>query len=307
MPDKIITALFDSREDAQTAQQQLAAAGIGQNQVQITSGEAAGASNSLGTTGDLATVMQDRSLPDADRATFAEGLRRGAYLLTAHVNDTRADDAARILDDSPAVDLDERAEQWRSTGWTGGGLADLGNRGNTGRTLSQNSGENFSSSGGQLGGGEVARGFSASGDLSQRVGQSVGAGQEQTIPIVEEQLKVGKREVERGGVRVRSFVVETPVHEQVRLREEHVSVERRPADQRLEQGLRAGDDLLQERTIELTESSEEAVVAKEARVVEEVVLRREVEERTETIDDTVRRTEVEVENTTAANRGRDRI
>src|SRR5437764_3366736 len=50
------------------------------------------------------------------------------------------------------------------------------------------------------------------------------------IPVVEEQLKVGKREVQRGGVRVFSRVVETPVNESVNLREEHVNVERRPVN-----------------------------------------------------------------------------
>ena len=58
----------------------------------------------------------------------------------------------------------------------------------------------------------------------------------------------------------------------------------------------AGDDaLFRERTVEATESAEAAVVSKEARVTEEVVVRKTAEERTETVSDTVRRTEVEVE------------
>jgi uncharacterized protein (TIGR02271 family) len=114
---------------------------------------------------------------------------------------------------------------------------------------------------------------------------------ETTIPVVEEELRVGKREVERGGVRVESHVTETPVEEQVHLREERVHVERRPVDRP------AGDaeNLFREGTLEVSERAEEAVVAKEARVVEEVVVGKEVAERTETIRDTVRRTDVEVE------------
>jgi uncharacterized protein (TIGR02271 family) len=111
---------------------------------------------------------------------------------------------------------------------------------------------------------------------------------------MEEQIDIGKRAVERGGVRVRTYVRETPVEEQVTLREEHVRVERRPAD-------RAADDLLpdafQDRTIEVRETAEEAVVSKTARVTEEVVIRKDVEERVETVRDTVQRTEVEVEDT----------
>ena len=75
------------------------------------------------------------------------------------------------------------------------------------------------------------------------------------------------------------------------LREEHVQVERRAVDR----PVAAGDDAFRERTIEATESAEEAVVGKEARVTEEVVVRKQAEERTETVSDTVRRTEVEVE------------
>jgi uncharacterized protein (TIGR02271 family) len=120
------------------------------------------------------------------------------------------------------------------------------------------------------------------------------SGEEETIPVMEEQIDIGKRAVERGGVRVRTYVRETPVEEQVTLREEHVRVERRPAD-------RAADDLLpdafQDRTIEVRETAEEAVVSKTARVTEEVVIRKDVEERVETVRDTVQRTEVEVEDT----------
>ena len=84
---------------------------------------------------------------------------------------------------------------------------------------------------------------------------------------------------------------ETPVQEQVSLREEHVSVERRPVDR----SATDGDNLFRERTIEAEERAEEAVVAKDARVKEELVLRKGVEHRTETFSDKVRKTEVEIE------------
>ena len=53
--------------------------------------------------------------------------------------------------------------------------------------------------------------------------------------------------------------------------------------------------MFQDRTIEVEEKSEEAVVSKDARVKEELVVKKDVEQRTETVSDTVRRTEVEVE------------
>jgi uncharacterized protein (TIGR02271 family) len=116
---------------------------------------------------------------------------------------------------------------------------------------------------------------------------------EARVPVVEEEVRIGKREVERGGVRVRTEVSEKPVEEQVNLREEHVRVERRPVDRPATQA-----DLnkaMTESNLEVTERAEEAVVQKNARVVEEVVLGKEQTERSETVRDTVRRTDVEVE------------
>ncbi|HEV2880312.1 MAG TPA: YsnF/AvaK domain-containing protein [Pyrinomonadaceae bacterium] len=128
---------------------------------------------------------------------------------------------------------------------------------------------------------------------------------ETTIPVVEEELQVGKREVERGGVRVESRVEETPVAQEVQLREERVHVERRPVDRPVTNA----DEAFREGTIEVTERAEEAVVGKTARVVEEVVVGKQVEERTETVRDTLRRTDVEVQevdtkNTTRTDRDR---
>ena len=120
-------------------------------------------------------------------------------------------------------------------------------------------------------------------------------GTEEVIPVIEEELRVGKREVSRGGARVRSYIREIPVSEQVSLRDEQVNVERRPVDRALAAGELSGD-AFRERSIEMTATGEEAVIGKEARVVEEVVVSKTADTRTETVSDTVRRTEVEVEN-----------
>jgi uncharacterized protein (TIGR02271 family) len=112
------------------------------------------------------------------------------------------------------------------------------------------------------------------------------------IPVVEEAIHVETRQVERGGVRISSHVTEQPVEQKVHLRDERVTVERRPVDRpATERDLAA----FKEGTIELTETREEALVSKQARVVEEVVIEKNVRERTETVRDSVRRTEVDVE------------
>jgi uncharacterized protein (TIGR02271 family) len=98
---------------------------------------------------------------------------------------------------------------------------------------------------------------------------------------------------------VRSYVLERPVEQDVTLREERVEVERRPVDRPVGT---VPADAFRERSIEVTATGEEAVVQKDARVIEEVVVRKQAEERTETVRDTVRKTEVEVENTPGAAR-----
>ena len=114
----------------------------------------------------------------------------------------------------------------------------------------------------------------------------------ETIKVMEERLRVGKREVAGGAVRVRSYIVERPVEETVQLHQEHVDIERRPVDR---PATAADFGAFQERTIEARATSEEAVVGKEARVVEEIGLSKQESDRTETVRDTVRKTEVEVE------------
>ena len=111
------------------------------------------------------------------------------------------------------------------------------------------------------------------------------------IPIVEENLVVGKRTVNQGGVRVFRRTIEIPVEQNIGLREEHVTMERRPVNRPVTDL----DTAFGDRTVELTETAEEAVVAKNARVVEELLVGKASTERTETIHDTVRRTEVDVE------------
>jgi len=127
------------------------------------------------------------------------------------------------------------------------------------------------------------------------------SGETARIPIVEEEIKVGKREVQRGGVRVYQRIRETPVSESVTLREEHVRVERHPVDQPASAADMAAFN--KEGSMELREMAEEPVVEKSARVVEEVVVGKEVTQQTENINDTVRKTDVEVEQLGAAGSG----
>jgi stress response protein YsnF len=124
-----------------------------------------------------------------------------------------------------------------------------------------------------------------------------------TIPVIEEEMQVGKREVESGGVRVRSRIIEKPIEEKIRLRSEHIRIERNPANRpATEEELNS----FREGTVEVTEHSEVPVVNKESRVVEEVNFEKEVEENEETIRDSVRKTQVDTEDFRENEDGRSR-
>lgn len=122
--------------------------------------------------------------------------------------------------------------------------------------------------------------------------EELAAEREEVMPVVQEELQVGKRSVQGGGVRVVKRVTETPVSEAITLREEHASVVRRPVDR---PATESDFDNFKEGVVEVLEMSEEAVVAKSARIVEEVVVRKDVTERSETFSDTVRRTDIDIE------------
>jgi uncharacterized protein (TIGR02271 family) len=131
------------------------------------------------------------------------------------------------------------------------------------------------------------------GSRTRRGSATASADLPQSVPVVQEDLQVGKRAVVRGAVRIYSRVVEQPVEETILLREEHVRVDRQPVNRAADASdLQAGRD----EVIEVQEFAEEPVVSKQARVVEEVRISKDATERRETVRDTVRRTEVNVEN-----------
>jgi uncharacterized protein (TIGR02271 family) len=266
-----VTAYYDTRAEADAARQRLSSA-VSLDQVRIIDKD-----NQGGSGGGSGSGLGSLYMPHEDRQAYGEGIRRGGFLLCAEVETGEdADKIVRLLEESPGVDMEERQNSWRGEGWSP--QAATGQGASTGSPLS------------------------ASAGASQAQGNLVS---EERIPIVEEELRVGKREVERGGARVRTYVREVPVQEQVTLREEHVSVERRPVEGGQAQAAIRGrpEDLLQEREIDMREIAEEAVVQKVASVTEEVVVRKTAEEHVEQISDTVRRTEVDVQEGTSGGTG----
>jgi len=171
----------------------------------------------------------------------------------------RAREAAEILDRHGAIDVDGRSSQFNRQNFA-----------------AQSNQQNL-----------------AAPNVAAETAQNTAINQNQTsIPVIEEQLQVGKQIVEREGARLRSRIVEKPVEANLRLREEHVVVNRRPVNREVTdadlQNFREGE-------LVITEHAEVPVVGKQARVVEEIVIGKNVTERVETVRETVRRNEVEVE------------
>lgn len=256
--------------------------------------------------GGLVGALTQAGVPEHDAHFYAEAVRRGGTLVLVQTADERAADVASMMSGSGAVDVDRRREHFHATGYKGfepGAkpytMEQLTRERQTYRAQPATTGATMRQQQQQQTPG-AQRPTEASGTIGGA--RPAGAQQQQKdqphfrdtsmeMKVVEEDLLVGKRVIEHGRVRVYSHVTERPVEEQVSLREEHVTVKRRPVDRPA-----TGDDMnaFRESSVEMTEYAEEAVVAKEARVVEEVVVGREVETHTETVRDKVRRTDVEV-------------
>lgn len=260
--ESCIVALFDNNADAQAAVSELKSSGINSSDIQVSSGQSATAAAQTGYSetraheGGIKGWFKSLFGGDEDQHAdyYESAIQGGKTVVTVDVDDQDIDQVADILNRHSPVKIEEQASATATAAGTVG-----------------------------TSGSDYGRG--ATSDIT--------ANQSNAIPVVEEELQVGKRSVLRGGVRVYSRIVEEPVEESVQLREERVRVDRQPVNRAAtDADLRAGE----EQVIEVTEYAEEPVVAKQTRVVEEVRVGKDATERTETVRDKVRRTEVEVEN-----------
>jgi uncharacterized protein (TIGR02271 family) len=278
---KTVVGLFEDSRAAQRAVVELIDGGIKREDIGVTSNDYMSVDRSdagmrdEGIGDKISNFFGSLFGDDEDARYYSDSVQRGDVVVTVDAEtDADADRAVAVFDRFGAsVDTQGTASR-TTTGMTTGTA--------TGATADYAGTTDYADAGGR-----ESRAAAATTE-----GAELREGGEARLPVMEEELAVGKREVERGGVRVRSRVVERPVEEAVRLREERVRVERRPVNRPVtDEDIR----MFREGTIEVTERAEVPVVSKEARVVEEVAISKEVGERTETVSDTVRRTDVEVE------------
>jgi uncharacterized protein (TIGR02271 family) len=279
-----VIGIFDDASEAARAVEQLQAAGFGLDSIDQSSrsekeetnmtssgSQTSGVSSrsdyyDTGKTGGISGFFKSLFGSDDDgddtAKRYSEVAGRSHTIITVHAgNEEQGRRAAQILDNCGAIDVDDRASQY------------------TGNAPQSMEGNPSSMNAGSVPSMDTATG---------------------TIPLMEEQLQVGKRVVETGGARLRSRIVSRPVEEQLRLREERVRVERRNVDR---PATEADFQAFKEGEIEVIEHAEVPVVSKEARVVGEVSLNKDVEEHDETISDTVRHTEVDVDDIAGSEKG----
>ncbi|WP_406854540.1 hypothetical protein ABEG18_18585 [Alsobacter sp. KACC 23698] len=196
-----VAALFDSRAEAERAVDALIEEGFDRNDVRLTPESERDHEGSdvveapRADTGFWAS-LRDMFFPEEDRHVYAEGLRRGGYLVSVHTSPEHYEKAIDILDDEGTIDLDEREAAWRTQGWSGYAGSDY---------------EPGSSLGGDAApAAPTARAAPASMTTAEDAFNIEGARQgEQALPNAEETSRVGKRIVRGDQMRVRSYVVET--------------------------------------------------------------------------------------------------
>ncbi|MDP8914463.1 MAG: YsnF/AvaK domain-containing protein [Pseudomonadota bacterium] len=264
---RTVTARFGSEEEAERALSAVAAEVPLRDSAVVSSGPA----------GSL--MLDSLSLTPTERATCDQQLSKGGFLLVAQVaSESRGEAVLRLLNGTHLQGETQAPALAAPAGAAPGDEAAPGRPDSTERESEP-----------QAAAAAAPAASTAASDVPG--GEAV----EERIPMVEEELRVGKREVVRGRSRVRTFVAEIPVQEQVELLHEETHLRRRPVDRRISDEEVEQGGLLQERVIEITEMAEEAVVTKEAFVREELVVTKSLHRRVERVDETVRRTEVETE------------
>jgi uncharacterized protein (TIGR02271 family) len=244
----------------------------------------------------------------ADR--YAAGVERGGTLESLVVPDSEADRVVEAMKRRSAPEEKKTAERAGANGPAEreedgrGGRLDTDARGKAGavgetRAPAATSGERLAEQATRAAAASegqrptlletLREGMTTSPSIDERE-RALETEEEWRIPVVREELRVGKRAVQRGAVRIAVQVVEKPVTEQIHLRESHVEVERRAVDRSPSAETPEG---FKDQTIEVAVTREESVISKQARVVEEVIVHKHVTDRIETVRDSLRTTQVE--------------
>ena len=242
-------------------------------------------------TGGLIGALTDMGVPEDEAKHYQDQVGRGKTLVVVRASDDDfAERAADILESSGAEKVDGRETDSDYTldrpSSFGRESQSRDNEISERRTLRDDRSEV------SLGERDINYRTARVDESGVRAGQESFSPEDRVIPVTEEQLVVGKRAVQSGRVRIYGRVTEKPVEQSVQLHSERVTIDRRAVDRPVGPGDKS-DDMV----IEITETKEEPVIGKQERVVEEIVIGKTTEEHTETVRDTLRRKDVELERT----------
>ncbi len=256
-----IVGLYDDRTTAVRVLQELKQAGFTKDHLRLSSNETEPSSEFNVDVKNSATpdALTGYGVPQDEADFYAESVRRGGALIVARVREEDAEAVADIMARHAPVNYEKRSAEYRQSGFTG--------YDRSAQPYDQNK-------------------------MQEERGRYAGEAQ-QRLQEIEESLKVGKREVVTGAVRVHKTVETERAEETIKLREQHAEVERTNVDRALSP--EEADAAFRDETIEVVERAEEAIVSKEARVTGEVQVGTETSEREETVGADLRRTRVEVE------------
>jgi hypothetical protein len=265
---KTVIGIFDNVVEAQQAVQRLYNAGFSRDEIDMTDATSATAApgGSDEKEGGVSKFFKNLFSSEEDSDKYVRVARYSESVVTVMTRSaSEAEQAAVILESCGAVDVDKRAASYAEPAPEGDAL------------LSGSRSEQA-----------VETGLPEPGNQAAEP-----AGKVSRIPVMEEHLRHGQVEVLTGGTRLRSRIIERPAEALAGQESEnlqpHPVLDNRTASASLVTNFTAHE-------IELTETKEVPIVSKEARVVEELRVGKEVEVRTETLKGTVRKTEIDVEN-----------
>jgi uncharacterized protein (TIGR02271 family) len=283
---KTVIGLFERKDEAMRAYAQLLAEGYARADLDILTND------DKDDEPKLARMHSWVPTPDVD--IYLAGVRDGSTIVTANVGDSAVARAASILGSFDMVNINQRAALLAkkvpavAAAGIGSAAAAVTSAATTAATA-------------------TARTVAVAANVPKQtpavaaappreVALTDAARNDNVLEVIEEDFAVGKQQVERGRMRIYNVVTEREVAKNVTLKDETIRVQRRPVSRAVE----IDPNIFKPRSFEMVEMDEIAQVKKTARVVEEVALGKDVIDKVETIKETLKRQDVQVEEIPAA-------
>lgn len=275
--EKIVT-LFDSAIQADAAKRNLLKAGFPDQDISLISGERLQSEGKAIRHPSIWQRLFGHTVDEDQADIYSKAMDKGGVVLSLRTEEEKLAKAMTILHSHDSVDVPSRMKS---------SLTDSTQQNAGERAVNPTAGREFAGETNDRSRSKVEPlRTSLTGDESE----------EDILRLAEEQLEVGKRLVSEGSTRVRRYTVTDEVAKDISLHEQHADIFRRSVN---EPAL-TGEVDWSEKTVEVAESHEQPVINKTTNVKEEVVVRTDGSDRTETVSDTVRRQEVDIDRKTPA-------